>query len=289
MISASAESRGKAVGHDSSRMADHVSDEQAHGARPYPQDGAAAARRHQGEYCSPNEERPSRARRSGHPVTASVATELAERALRDRAAAYEEEVRRLLDAAYAVLRRTGELEPRVSDVVREAGLSNQAFYRHFRSKDELLLAVLDDGQRRLLATLEARMARVGRGRTPRAGVGRGCPRTGAAARCSRQHAPVRGQRSAARRPVPRAMVTLARSVARPAACCDRRMLAATPEDDAAAIYHLAFGTMQDALVRRAQPTDADVDYVVACSITIVEQARAMTSSQRSLMHTEQRG
>src|ERR1035437_6975076 len=84
---------------------------------------------------------------------------VAERTLRDRAQAYADEVRRLIDATYAVMRRTDSLDPRVHDIVREAGLSNQAFYRHFRGKDELLLAVLDDGQARLVATLERRMAR----------------------------------------------------------------------------------------------------------------------------------
>ena len=38
------------------------------------------------------------------------------------------------------------------------GLSNQAFYRHFQSKEELLLAVLDQGGRQLDAYLRKRMA-----------------------------------------------------------------------------------------------------------------------------------
>ena len=38
--------------------------------------------------------------------------------------------------------------------MQDAGLSNQAFYRHFASKDALLLAVLADGQRQLVAYLE---------------------------------------------------------------------------------------------------------------------------------------
>src|SRR5688500_7848449 len=68
------------------------------------------------------------------------------RTLAGRYQAYADEVRRLVDAGYAVMRRTGGVDPRVGDIVREARLSNQAFYRHFRGKDELLLAVLDDGQ-----------------------------------------------------------------------------------------------------------------------------------------------
>ena len=93
------------------------------------------------------------------PVERAVAA----RTLQDRADAYADEVRRLVDAAYAVMRRSGSVDPRVVDIVQDAGLSNQAFYRHFRGKDELLLAVLEDGQRRLVGTLERRMARAARG------------------------------------------------------------------------------------------------------------------------------
>ena len=68
-------------------------------------------------------------------------------------------MRRLLDAAFVVMRRTGSVSPRVSEIVREAGLSNQAFYRHFASKDELLVAVLDDGLQQLVDYLEHVMAK----------------------------------------------------------------------------------------------------------------------------------
>jgi AcrR family transcriptional regulator len=72
---------------------------------------------------------------------------------------YADEVQRLIDAGYTVMRRTGTLEPRVTDIVREARLSNQAFYRHFRGKDELLVAILDDGRRQLVTYLEHRITR----------------------------------------------------------------------------------------------------------------------------------
>ena len=81
-----------------------------------------------------------------------------DRSLRGRRAAAAGEVRRLVDASLAIIRRTGDLEPRVSEIVREAGLHNQAFYRHFRSKHELLVAVLDEGIRGLAGYLAHRMA-----------------------------------------------------------------------------------------------------------------------------------
>jgi AcrR family transcriptional regulator len=42
--------------------------------------------------------------------------------------------------------------------IRRAGLSNNSFYRHVRSKDDLVLAILDDGRRTLLGYLEHLMA-----------------------------------------------------------------------------------------------------------------------------------
>src|SRR3954469_16943341 len=51
------------------------------------------------------------------------------------------ERRALIDAGLAVLRRRGSEGCTVADVLAEAGLSTRAFYRHFGSKDELILAI----------------------------------------------------------------------------------------------------------------------------------------------------
>jgi AcrR family transcriptional regulator len=90
-----------------------------------------------------------------------------DRAMARRRATYEDEARRLVAASFELARETGQLEPRVGEIVARAGLSNQAFYKHFRSKDELLLAVLDDGIRILRGYLEHRMAKI---RSPRTRV-----------------------------------------------------------------------------------------------------------------------
>ena len=69
-----------------------------------------------------------------------------------RGAVYSDEVRRLLDAALEVIGRHGRTSAaRVADIVAVAGLSNDAFYRHFRSKDALIAAVIEDGTERLAA------------------------------------------------------------------------------------------------------------------------------------------
>jgi AcrR family transcriptional regulator len=94
----------------------------------------------------------------------SIHGQIAQRTLAKRGAAYASEVRRLLDAGLAVMRAGGtESRPRVSDIVAAAGLSNDAFYRHFPSKEALVAAVLDDGADRLHGYLEHQMEK---GRTP---------------------------------------------------------------------------------------------------------------------------
>ena len=75
-----------------------------------------------------------------------------------RRVAYENEVQRLVEAGFALVQRTGKLEPTVGAIISEAGLSNQAFYKHFHSKDELLLAMLEEGIQRLRSYIEHRVA-----------------------------------------------------------------------------------------------------------------------------------
>jgi AcrR family transcriptional regulator len=89
-----------------------------------------------------------------------VAERVARETLARRADDYSTEVRRLLDAALDVMRRCGTTSrPRVADIVAAAGLSNDAFYRHFASKDALVVALLEDGAQLLTRNLAERMAR----------------------------------------------------------------------------------------------------------------------------------
>ncbi len=91
-------------------------------------------------------------------LTDALARRAVERSVADRQAEYSEEMQRIVEATYELVERTGSLEPSLRDILAHTGLSTQAFYRLFRSKDELLLALLDDGRRRLVASLEHRMA-----------------------------------------------------------------------------------------------------------------------------------
>jgi AcrR family transcriptional regulator len=90
----------------------------------------------------------------------TVADRIAQQTLAKRSADYADEVRRLLDAALAVMRRGGPgARARVADIVAAAGLSNDAFYRHFASKDALVAAVIEDGSARLHSYLAHQMAK----------------------------------------------------------------------------------------------------------------------------------
>lgn len=189
----------------------------------------------------------------------NVVSTLAGRSLADRHEAYATEIRTLLDAALTVMRRDETIEPRVSDIVGAAGLSNQAFYRHFRGKDELLVALLDDGRQRLLATIERRMAR-------------------ADSSTDRVRAWIEAVLAQARDPE-------AAEATRPFALNADRLAVEFPtqtqgsrdrlvdplrslvgDANAIAIYHVAMGTVHDALVARQTPARAEVDAVVTFAL-----------------------
>jgi AcrR family transcriptional regulator len=62
---------------------------------------------------------------------------------------------RILDAAYAILAANTGGSLSVTEVLDAAGLSTRALYRHFESKDALLLALFRRDAERLNARLEA--------------------------------------------------------------------------------------------------------------------------------------
>ena len=65
---------------------------------------------------------------------------------------------RLLDAALAVLARTGLQGLALEDVAREAGMSRQTLYRYFGSRDALVSAVVVREEERFIALIEAAAA-----------------------------------------------------------------------------------------------------------------------------------
>ncbi|PPJ33486.1 TetR family transcriptional regulator [Nocardia nova] len=82
-----------------------------------------------------------------------------DRALSKRRADVQREVEAILDAALRVAERVAPNPPRVADIVAEAGTSNQAFYKFFSSKDELMRAVLARGTGRVHTYLSHRIGK----------------------------------------------------------------------------------------------------------------------------------
>jgi AcrR family transcriptional regulator len=68
---------------------------------------------------------------------------------------------RLMDAALKVMRVNGFQAASVQDILDEAGLSTRAFYRQFRSKDDLLLAMFRTASARDIDAVATRVAGAG--------------------------------------------------------------------------------------------------------------------------------
>lgn len=77
-----------------------------------------------------------------------------DRALAKQRADATREVEAILDATLRVAERVAPAAPRVADIVAEAGTSNQAFYRYFAGKDDLMKAVFERGIARLYTYLK---------------------------------------------------------------------------------------------------------------------------------------
>jgi len=94
------------------------------------------------------------------PPVKDVAARIAADTLAKRGADYRDEVRRLLDAALEIMGKHGTTaRARVADIVTAAGVSNDTFYRHFPSKDSLVVALLEDGTDRLASYISHQMGK----------------------------------------------------------------------------------------------------------------------------------
>jgi AcrR family transcriptional regulator len=201
------------------------------------------------------------------------------RTLAARVDTYTDEVERLLRAGYAVMSRTQTVSPRVSDIVRESGLSNQAFYRHFRSRDELLLALLASGRHSLVEYVRHRMAKE---RSPAGQVRRWVEAILAQAADARA--------AEATRPFARNRLYLAsqfpdevrradddlRALVQPALSAGKaagEWPAVQPDRDSLALYQLVMGTMQAWLLAEFTPSPADITHVGQFALAGLDRSR----------------
>jgi AcrR family transcriptional regulator len=88
-----------------------------------------------------------------------AASAAVERALSKQRGNAQREVEAILDATLRVAERAAPKPPRLADIVAEAGTSNQAFYRYFSGKDELMRAVLARGTERVHSYIAHRVAK----------------------------------------------------------------------------------------------------------------------------------
>jgi AcrR family transcriptional regulator len=203
---------------------------------------------------------------------AELAETLARRALdrsvADRHAAYVTEMERIVAATYGLIERTGSVDPSLREILRETGLSTQAFYRYFQSKDELLLLLLDDGRRKLVSYLEHRMARASAPadqiREWIAGVLAQAAHPEVAAR-TRPFLVNQDRLSETFPTEQQASVDLLINLLMaPLGQLSRRRAARA---DAEAIYRLTFATLHDQVTQGTKPTTAEVDHLVRFCLT----------------------
>ena len=189
----------------------------------------------------------------------NTVAELADRALAERHQTLTAEIRALLDAALVVMQRADTIDPKVTDIVRESGLSNQAFYRHFDGKDALFLALLADGRDRLARTIERRMARASSpdGRV-RAWVGAVMDqaRNPNAAAATRPFV-ANSERLAVEYPV---------EVSRSRDQLLEPLGAIVGAANASFVYHVAMGAVHDALAARHTPSKRDIEALTEFAI-----------------------
>ena len=198
------------------------------------------------------------------------------RALSEQYAQAADEVDRLVAATYRVIEREGSVEPRVRQILEESGLATQAFYRHFRSKDELLLVILDDGRRQLAEYLEHRMAKV-RAKGPlaevRAWIEGLLAQAGDQAAAARTRPFVVGhQRLVELFPeeqtasVAVLVGMLADAIGRAVEAGELPAEGLDVERSATYVYRLTEGVMEDHILAGTSPSRADVTGVVAFSL-----------------------
>jgi len=205
-------------------------------------------------------------------LTETVARRAAERAVADREAVYLGDVRRIVDDTLGLVERTGNLNPSLRQILTATGLSTQAFYRYFTSKDELLLVLLDDGRRRLEDYLSARMDRVGDPAAKIAAWIEGVLAQAADPKAAARTRPFVANEGRLAEAFPleqqASVERLTGLLAAPIAALGSAGAPGTGREDqrAAAVYDLTFGALRRALLTRRPPTRAEIDLLVTFAL-----------------------
>jgi AcrR family transcriptional regulator len=190
-----------------------------------------------------------------------------------RGDSYVQEVQRIVDATYRVLARTDSIDPKLRDILRESGLSTQAFYKHFRSKDELLLVLLVEGRQSLVGYLAHRMDKAA---TPaeriRAWI-EGVLAQAADAEAAARTRPfvVHQDRLAEQFPEEQrqSVDLLVELLEAEVGSLPGRRTRVSVKRDARAVYHLTFGTLHWHLTHGTRPTNADIEHLAQFSLKAI--------------------
>lgn len=215
------------------------------------------------------------------PEPTDPAEAIARQTLAKRGAQYANEVRRLLDAGLDAMRKCGTTSsPRVADIVAAAGLSNDAFYRHFASKEALVAAIIEDGAARLASYLHHQMAKA---RTPEGRVRRWVEGVMSQAADDDIAATTRavlwnGGRisDSLGSNRPSHAESLAVLLHEPFA----QLGSTAAETDAALAAHTVVGMLSDLLRRGVRPTQAEIDHIAEFCLAAVRSRRVARSIQR---------
>jgi AcrR family transcriptional regulator len=184
--------------------------------------------------------------------------------------AYVHDAERIVASTFRLIEQTGGIDPSLRDILADADLSTQAFYRLFRSKDELMLALLDDGRRQLFGYLEHRMAAVtGTAAKVRAWIEGVMAQASSPKAASRTRPFVVNQDRLAEAfadeqaaSVALLVELLASALGEHGAGVHKTNSAGAARHGAEAVYRLTFATLHDHLLCRTRPTSADVDDLV---------------------------
>jgi AcrR family transcriptional regulator len=196
-------------------------------------------------------------------LTSTLADRAVDRSLGDRRSQYADEIQRVLETTYDLIESSGDVDPSLREILAATNLSTQAFYRYFSSKDELFLLLLDDGRRRLVASLERRMQRAD---TPEARVRawiEGVLAQASDARAAGRTKPFVTDQDRLAEAFPheqQASVDLLVDLL--AGAIVGLHGPASARDDAVVVYRAAFGALRDHLIHGTRPTSAETDHLV---------------------------
>jgi AcrR family transcriptional regulator len=149
--------------------------------------------------------------------------------------------------------------PRVADIVAEAGTSNQAFYRYFAGKDDLMRSVFERGVARLHSYLDHQIAKVPEPRDQVATWIRGVLHQVMDRTAARQGAAIEHQLGTQDQESDEGAMADVRALLLRAV---RAAGSTRAESDTDAIYHVTLGTLRWHARRGSAPTKAESDNVV---------------------------